>query len=426
MTDDPGERSAPRAGWREALAIAGLVTVWPVGVALLWWSRVWPTRTKLIGTLAPPGGYLSMVVVSSALGLWTLSLPAVEMRLIGVPLLLLYDVWLVLPVVTGIYLATTAWPRVRRWVLGLAVAGPVAVLIVVLSVIGVVTAGPATGALPDLTTSQFTLKFVGTECDGPVELVGVWITACKADSGTIAAYGPDDHTVDTVVATFVKQRDDFLAPQPAQFFDRVVQGVCRPAAVEHVRAWVNDHQPGGQAEVDGYRLGVVDLGGEVTLSIAATGRTVAAGAPQTTPSPGLTAPGAAVAGQPAIPNLTTAEFGSRLGAAGFSCYGTNDLGAAWVTPCTDTTSTVVAYGPDDHTIGQVIVFPSLLRQRTPEQTGQLFTTVIGAVCAPADAGRIDGWVLGHLGGGQIDVDGYQVTVAAQADASSLIISRSRS
>jgi hypothetical protein len=414
----------PRAGWREGLAIAGLVSIWPVGVALLWWSRVWPTRAKLIGTLVPPGGYLSLTVAISAAALWTATLPPVQMRLAGVSLLLVEDVWLVLPVVTAVYLATMAWRRARRSVLFLTIAGPVAVLLVGVDVIPVVISQPETSALPDLTTSRFIDKFAAQGCDGPVELGGVWITVCKASSGSIAAYGPDDHTVNMVVATLVRQGGSLLAPQPEQLFDAVVRGVCRPAAVGQVRAWVDNHLRGGQTDIDGYRLGIVDLGGDVTLTIAASGPARGtAGAPQTTP-PALPPPGATVAGSPAIPNLTTSEFLSRLDAAGFSCHEPGELAGVWVTGCSDASNAVVAYGPDDHAISQVLVFPRLTKQPTPEQMGQLFTTVIVAVCVPADAGQIDGWALGHLGGGQTDIDGYRVGVAPLGGAASLSISRS--
>jgi hypothetical protein len=43
-----------RTGWREVLAIAGLILVWPVGIVLLWSSRLWSTGQKLIGSLVPP------------------------------------------------------------------------------------------------------------------------------------------------------------------------------------------------------------------------------------------------------------------------------------------------------------------------------------------------------------------------------------
>jgi hypothetical protein len=421
-----GLPARPRGGWREALAIAGLVSIWPVGVALLWWSRVWPTRVKLIGTLVPPGGYLSLVLASSALALWTATLPPVEMQLAGVLLLLTYDVWLVLPVTTAVYLATMAWRRARRSVLVPAIAGPVAVLLVGVSVIPVVISRPESSALPDLTTSQFTDKFASEGCDGPVELGGIWISVCKAKSGSIAAYGSDDHTVGTVVATFVRQRGNPLAPQPDQLFDAVVRGVCRPAAAGQVRAWVDDHLGGGQTDIDGYRLGIVDLGGDVTLSIVASARAQGtAGAPQTAPPPALLPPGAAVSGQAAIPNITTSDFRARLGAGGFSCNQPADLAGVWVTGCTEASNVVAAYGPDDHTIGEVIVFPSLRQQPTPEQTIQLFATVIDAVCTPTDAGQIEGWALDHLGGGQTDIDGYRLGIAPLGGAASLSISRSR-
>jgi HAAS len=67
---------AQRRGTREWVAIflllfgflaAGLG--WLVGVVLLWSSRAWTTRDKLIGTLALPGGlFTSAVLVSLAAG----------------------------------------------------------------------------------------------------------------------------------------------------------------------------------------------------------------------------------------------------------------------------------------------------------------------------------------------------------------------
>jgi uncharacterized membrane protein len=54
----------PKAGTLEGIAIAGLligglivpVIGWFLGVVLLWISRVWTTRDKLIGTFVLPGG----------------------------------------------------------------------------------------------------------------------------------------------------------------------------------------------------------------------------------------------------------------------------------------------------------------------------------------------------------------------------------
>ncbi len=65
--------SGERAGIREWLAIPlllfggfALMIGWCVGVALLWNSRIWTTRDKLIGTFVVPGG-LAMVFFLAAL-----------------------------------------------------------------------------------------------------------------------------------------------------------------------------------------------------------------------------------------------------------------------------------------------------------------------------------------------------------------------
>jgi uncharacterized membrane protein len=58
-----GPVEAPRRGWVEIVAVAMLsvgslipVLGWLVGVVLLWGSRVWTLRDKLVGTLLVPGG----------------------------------------------------------------------------------------------------------------------------------------------------------------------------------------------------------------------------------------------------------------------------------------------------------------------------------------------------------------------------------
>jgi hypothetical protein len=64
-----GQALAPRAGLNEWLAIpfllvGGLVIPvlgWFVGVVLLWSSRIWTLRDKLIGTLVLPGGLATSV-----------------------------------------------------------------------------------------------------------------------------------------------------------------------------------------------------------------------------------------------------------------------------------------------------------------------------------------------------------------------------
>ncbi|MGD0166309.1 MAG: hypothetical protein ABSC51_03345 [Gaiellaceae bacterium] len=65
----PGQALEVHAGKREWLAIAllligGFVAVigWLAGVALLWRSRIWTLRDKLIGTLVLPGGLLALVI----------------------------------------------------------------------------------------------------------------------------------------------------------------------------------------------------------------------------------------------------------------------------------------------------------------------------------------------------------------------------
>ena len=69
---EPGSREAPdvRAGIRESLAVSlllfgGLLFIvgWFVGLHLLWSSRFWTLRDKLIGTLVVPGGLLPALVL---------------------------------------------------------------------------------------------------------------------------------------------------------------------------------------------------------------------------------------------------------------------------------------------------------------------------------------------------------------------------
>ncbi len=49
---EEGKRSvSPRWGWIEVAAIVLTILVWPAGVILVWLSRVWSAREKLMGTL---------------------------------------------------------------------------------------------------------------------------------------------------------------------------------------------------------------------------------------------------------------------------------------------------------------------------------------------------------------------------------------
>jgi uncharacterized membrane protein len=57
----PGARPEPyQPGILEIASIVLLPFLWPVGVILLWISPAWKLRDKIIGTLLPPGGYLSI------------------------------------------------------------------------------------------------------------------------------------------------------------------------------------------------------------------------------------------------------------------------------------------------------------------------------------------------------------------------------
>jgi hypothetical protein len=62
--------SGPRAGWQEwaaipLLLVGGFLVVvgWLIGLVLLWSSRIWTIRDKLIGTLVLPGGLLPLVLL---------------------------------------------------------------------------------------------------------------------------------------------------------------------------------------------------------------------------------------------------------------------------------------------------------------------------------------------------------------------------
>jgi len=66
-----GQAPATRAGLHEwltipLLLIGGFIVIigWLVGVVLLWTSRVWTLRDKLIGTLVVPGGLTTLVLLT--------------------------------------------------------------------------------------------------------------------------------------------------------------------------------------------------------------------------------------------------------------------------------------------------------------------------------------------------------------------------
>ena len=58
-----GLGAAERPGWREWGAVILLPLGWLAGLVLLWSSRLWTTRDKLIGTLIVPGGIATAFVV---------------------------------------------------------------------------------------------------------------------------------------------------------------------------------------------------------------------------------------------------------------------------------------------------------------------------------------------------------------------------
>jgi hypothetical protein len=68
---NPSAEGSPtgRGGALEIAAIVLTPLFWPVGVTLLWTSRIWNTRDKLIGTLVPPGGYFGVAAILMILGM---------------------------------------------------------------------------------------------------------------------------------------------------------------------------------------------------------------------------------------------------------------------------------------------------------------------------------------------------------------------
>src|SRR5260370_3874074 len=121
----------PRAGWLEILVLVGLIFFWPVGVVLLWISRVWSTREKLIGMLVLPGGYALVAIqlwwMLSGVPAWTcttdptyandqlpLCPPVLQasLTLMGATLVVngMLVLELVLPVVGSVYLPPSECP----------------------------------------------------------------------------------------------------------------------------------------------------------------------------------------------------------------------------------------------------------------------------------------------------------------------------
>jgi len=59
-----GPQAPLRPGVVEYGAIVLLPFLWPLGVVLLWSSRAWTRRDKVIASLVPPGGYFGLVLIA--------------------------------------------------------------------------------------------------------------------------------------------------------------------------------------------------------------------------------------------------------------------------------------------------------------------------------------------------------------------------
>jgi hypothetical protein len=80
-----------------AIPVAG----WVLGVGLLWISRAWTPREKLVGTLVPPGGLLAPFAVMVAASSFTLQLSSLAAACLLVALC-------AVPVWTAVFLARRA------------------------------------------------------------------------------------------------------------------------------------------------------------------------------------------------------------------------------------------------------------------------------------------------------------------------------
>jgi hypothetical protein len=101
-----------RSGWEWATVVL-LPLVWVVGVVLLWRSRAWTVRDKLIGTLVVPGGLAyviyvavdALVLVSAGCDPQELCSVAIGIDPVGAAVLAAMTV---LPLACAIYLALRA------------------------------------------------------------------------------------------------------------------------------------------------------------------------------------------------------------------------------------------------------------------------------------------------------------------------------
>ena len=98
-----------RFGTLEVVALILLVVAWPVGAILLWISKTWTTREKLLGTLIPPGGYPGVLLIMSTFHWITAAAeagPAWVGVMVGAVLFTISLVALIAPVGMIVYLAT--------------------------------------------------------------------------------------------------------------------------------------------------------------------------------------------------------------------------------------------------------------------------------------------------------------------------------
>ena len=98
-----------RFGTLEVLALALMVLAWPAGVVLLWVSKAWTTREKVLGTLIPPGCYPGVFLVMSTFH-WFVSMSETAASwvetAVGVVLFTVSLLLVVAPIGMCIYLAT--------------------------------------------------------------------------------------------------------------------------------------------------------------------------------------------------------------------------------------------------------------------------------------------------------------------------------
>jgi hypothetical protein len=293
------EPEPPRAGWREILAIPGLALVWPAGVVLLCFSRIWSTRQRLLGALLPPGGYAGLVLLAWTVTRGPLALNCIEgencppvwlLQLYAAVLNAIGWLWPAMSIVSGIYLAMRAWPAAgagaRRLGLVLAVgAGPAVAVVVYIGAVYALAprqtqptvaapASPSPSLTPELASGplrfpdrtqaqvQSALSGQGFTCNQAL-LSGQGVTFCmNASGGSITAVGADQQAM-YLLATNLVDRD-----QAVTLFDAAVQASCSSPDAQRIGSWVRGHlASGGQTDIDGYRVDISGLDGKVTLSI---------------------------------------------------------------------------------------------------------------------------------------------------------------